>query len=51
MFQLATDRDWKDKAWVEDPPSRITYISPYKKKIKEADHTNSELIFNIPTTI
>lgn len=39
-LQLATDREWKDKAWVEDPPSRILYVSPYKKKVEVADNTN-----------
>ncbi|KAF4522760.1 hypothetical protein B566_EDAN012350 [Ephemera danica] len=26
--QLATERQWKDKTWVEDPPSRIPYKAP-----------------------
>jgi hypothetical protein len=42
LLQLATDREWKDKAWNEDPPARIPYVSPYKKKVQEEDNTNSE---------
>ncbi|XP_059474027.1 axotactin isoform X2 [Neocloeon triangulifer] len=44
VSMLATDREWKDKAWVEDPPSRIAYNTPYKTKVKEADNTNTILI-------
>jgi len=42
LLQLATDREWKDKAWNEDPPVRVPYVSPYKKKVQEEDNTNSE---------
>ncbi|XP_065333627.1 axotactin isoform X4 [Cloeon dipterum] len=44
VSMLATDREWKDKAWVEDPPSRIPYQITHKIKVKETDNTNTILI-------